>query len=112
MLYTNCLQSVFIVCSPPSRAALPPPMPTARSASPSSTTKTSSASSLYAATPSTPTVSTPGSRRATSDGTGWKYCLRPGEGNCPDNAACNKYCLSRPFPGGGSCIGNQCCCKA
>ncbi|QCE04525.1 hypothetical protein DEO72_LG8g2561 [Vigna unguiculata] len=41
------------------------------------------------------------SGRATSDGTAWKYCLNPGEGNCPNNAACNQYCLSRPFPGGG-----------
>jgi len=50
--------------------------------------------------------------RATSDGTAWKYCLNPGEGNCPNNAACNQYCLSRPFPGGGSCIENLCCCSA
>ncbi|BAT93432.1 hypothetical protein VIGAN_07239300, partial [Vigna angularis var. angularis] len=34
------------------------------------------------------------------------------EGHCPDNNACNKFCLSVPYPGGGYCIKNNCCCKA
>lgn len=44
---------------------------------------------------------------------GWLYCTNPGEGNCPDKNACNQYCLSKPFPGGGVCVnhGKICCCK-
>ncbi|KAK7334719.1 hypothetical protein VNO80_26480 [Phaseolus coccineus] len=42
---------------------------------------------------------------------GWLLCSID-HGNCPDNKACNQYCLSAPYPGGGSCVSNKCCCKA
>ncbi|KAK7334718.1 hypothetical protein VNO80_26479 [Phaseolus coccineus] len=33
------------------------------------------------------------------------------QGDCPDNKACNFFCLSVFYPHGGSCLSNQCCCK-
>ncbi|RDX97245.1 hypothetical protein CR513_20003, partial [Mucuna pruriens] len=51
------------------------------------------------------------SGRATM-GSSWLYCMTSGEGHCPDIGACNQYCLSTRFPGGGVCKGNLCCCKA
>jgi len=45
-----------------------------------------------------------------SDDEAWLFCSMT-EGHCPDKNACNKFCLSVPYPGGGSCVSNKCCCK-
>ncbi|KAL9321815.1 hypothetical protein ACSQ67_009868 [Phaseolus vulgaris] len=46
-----------------------------------------------------------------SDAAGAGFCTMK-QGNCPDNKACNLFCLSVFFPNGGSCLSNQCCCKS
>jgi len=33
------------------------------------------------------------------------------QGHCPDNKACNFFCLSVFYPHGGSCVSNKSCCK-
>lgn len=40
--------------------------------------------------------------------TSWTYCI--GQGPCPSDKDCTKYCLESTFLHGGKCIGNQCCC--
>ncbi|CAL0301598.1 unnamed protein product [Lupinus luteus] len=56
-------------------------------------------------------ASAPGSKSATPEG---KSMVCTTINGCPDNNACNNYCKTQRFPGGGFCNSDQsgkCCCQ-